>query len=75
MDPKQIKENLFDMSCMSASPTPLAALKRIDTLEQAIEKVLDWFDTDQSILDDMTVNELADHTRQISRLLSSLKGS
>ena len=72
---EQIKLNLADMSCMSASPTPLAALKRIDTLEQAIEKVLDWFDTDQSILDDMTVNELADHTRQISRLLNALKGS
>ena len=72
MNNEQIKENLADMSVMSQSATPNAALARIVELEKVLHKLAYWFDTDQEILDSMTPEERVDHIRQHKMLLEAL---
>jgi hypothetical protein len=69
---EQIKQNLADMSCMSPSPTPKAALERIEQLEATLHKLAYWLDTDQEILDNMTVAERDDHIRTHKLALAAL---
>lgn len=54
---EQIKLNLADMSCMSPSPTPKAALERIEQLEAALHRLASHLDTEQSVLDNMSAQE------------------
>lgn len=63
MNNRQIKENLYDMSVLSQSKTPEAALNRIMELEGVLYRLAYWFDTDQEILDAMSKDELAGHLR------------
>ena len=72
MDNELIKQNLADMACMSQSATPQAALDRINELERVLHKLAYWFDTDQEILDNMSGDEHADHTRQHKMILDTL---
>ena len=69
---EQIKLNLEDMACISPSPTPRAALERIEQLEAALHKLAYWFDTDQEILDNMTAHERDCHIRMHKLALDSL---
>ena len=69
---EQIKLNLADMSCMSPSPTPRAAIERIEQLEAVLHKLAYWFDTDQEILDNMTAVERDDHIRMHKLALAAL---
>jgi hypothetical protein len=72
MNYDQIKLNLEDMACMSPSPTPKAALKRIQQLEAALHELAYWLDTDQEILDNMTAAERDDHIRMHKLALAAL---
>jgi hypothetical protein len=72
MDNEQIKENLRNMATMSQSQTPKAALDRINQLENVIHKIAYWFDTDQEVLDTMSVAERNDHIRQHKMLLDAI---
>ena len=72
MNYEQIKLNLEDMACMSTSPTPRAALERIEQLEAALHKLAYWLDTDQEILDSMTAAERDDHIRMHKLALAVL---
>jgi hypothetical protein len=63
---EQIKQNLADMSCMSPS------LERIEQLEATLHKLAYWLDTDQEILDNMTVAERDDHIRTHKLALAAL---
>ena len=72
MDKEQIKENLRNMAALSQSQTPQAALDRITQLENVIHKIAYWFDTDQEVLDNMTVAERNDHIRQHKMLLDAI---
>ncbi|AYP28056.1 hypothetical protein [Lentibacter phage vB_LenP_ICBM3] len=72
MNYEQIKLNLADMSCMSPSPTPKAALERIEQLEAALHELAYWLDTDQEILDGMTAAERDDHIRMHKLALTAL---
>lgn len=72
MNYEQIKLNLEDMACMSPSPTPRAALERIEQLEAALHKLACWLDADQEILDSMTAAERDDHIRMHKLALAVL---
>ena len=72
MDKEQIKQNLKDMAALSQSATPKAALDRINELERVLHKIAGWFDTDQEVLDAMSVEERNDHIRQHKMLLDAL---
>ena len=72
MDNEQIKENLRNMATLSQSHTPKAALDRINQLENVIHKIAYWFDTDQEVLDTMSVAERNDHIRQHKMLLDTI---
>jgi hypothetical protein len=72
MDNEQIKENLRNMATLSQSQTPKAALDRINQLENVIHKISYWFDTDQEVLDTMSVAERNDHIRQHKMLLDAI---
>jgi hypothetical protein len=72
MDNEQIKENLRNMATLSQSQTPKAALDRINQLENVIHKIAYWFDTDQEVLDTMSVAERNDHIRQHKMLLDAI---
>ncbi len=72
MDNEQIKENLRNMVTLSQSQTPKAALDRINQLENVIHKIAYWFDTDQEVLDTMSVAERNDHIRQHKMLLDAI---
>jgi hypothetical protein len=72
MDKEQIKENLRNMAALSQSQTPQAALDRINELEKVIHKIAYWFDTDQEVLDTMTVTDRNDHIRQHKMLLDAI---
>ncbi len=72
MNYEQIKLNLADMACMSPSPTPRAALERIEQLEAVLHKLAYWLDTDQEILDSMTAAERDDHIRMHKLALAAL---
>ena len=69
---EQIKLNLADMAALPTSPTPRAALERIEQLEAALHKVACWLDTEQQILDDMTAAERDDHIRMHKLALAAL---
>ena len=69
---EQIKLNLANMSCLSPTATPKAALERIEQLEAALHKLAYWLDTDQKILDDMTAAERDDHIRMHKLALAAL---
>jgi hypothetical protein len=69
---EQIKLNLADMASGSSSPTPKAALERIEQLEAAMHRLAYWFDTDQEILDTMTAQERDCHIRMHKLALDSL---
>jgi hypothetical protein len=72
MDNEQIKENLRNMSTLSQSQTPRFALDRINHLENVIHKIAYWFNTDQEVLDTMSVAERNDHIRQHKMLLDAI---
>jgi hypothetical protein len=72
MTNEQIKENLADMAALLRSPTPRAALNRIEELENVLHRFAYWFDTDQEILDNMTAAERDDHIRQHKIILRAL---
>jgi len=72
MDNEQIKENLRNRATLSQSQTPKAALDRINQLENVIHKIAYWFDTDQEVLDTMSVAERNDHIRQHKMLLDAI---
>ena len=72
MDNEQIKESLRNMATLSQSQTPKAALDRINQLENVIHKIAYWFDTDQEVLDTMSVAERNDHIRQHKMLLDAI---
>ena len=73
MDNSQIKQNLYDMSVMSQSKTPEAALNRIKELEQLLYKLACWFDTDQEVLEAMSKDELANHLRLQKMIVEALR--
>ena len=69
---EQIKLNLADMAALPSSPTPRAALERIEQLEAALHALAYWLDTDQEILDNMTTAERDDHIRMHKLALAAL---
>jgi hypothetical protein len=72
MENEQIKKNLADMTVLSQSATPAAALRRINELETVLHKLAYWFDTDQEVLDNMTAAERDDHIRQHKMVINAL---
>ena len=72
MNYEQIKLNLADMTSLPSSPTPRAALERIEQLEAVLHKLAYWLDTDQEILDNMTTQERDDHIRMHKLALAVL---
>jgi hypothetical protein len=72
MENEQIKKNLADMTVLSQSATPAAALCRINELEAVLHKLAYWFDTDQEVLDNMTAAERDDHIRQHKMIINAL---
>ena len=69
---EQIKLNLSNMSCLSPTATPKAALERIEQLEAVLHRLAYWLDTDQEILDNMTAAERDDHIRMHKLALAAL---
>jgi len=48
------------------------AAARIAELEAVLRKLEAWFDTDQEILDAMSMDEIADHARQHGMIKAAL---
>ena len=69
---EQIKLNLANMSSLSPTATPKAALERIEQLEAALHRLANWLDIDQEILDNMTAAERDDHIRMHKLALAAL---
>jgi hypothetical protein len=54
--------------------TEVSTLKaRVTELESVLAKLEKWFDTDQEILDRMSMAEIADHARQAGMIAAALK--
>jgi cell division protein FtsL len=51
------------------------AQARIKELESVLAKLEKWFDTDQEVLDRMSMDEIADHARQHGMIRAALRMS